>query len=74
MVTYVLYAVAFACWVPVVRLQIRARDLAREAALAGKELGEAYYRTMRAWFILGWPAFLGLTAVFWLMAAKPQLW
>ena len=29
---------------------------------------------MTAWFWLGWPAFLGLIAVFWLMVAKPVLW
>lgn len=69
-----LYLLAFACWVPVVGLQIRARDLARAALASGQPLGPDYRRTMRLWFILGWPAFLGLTAVFWLMVAKPQLW
>lgn len=69
-----LYLIAFACWVPVVGLQIRARDLARAALETGQPLGADYDRTMRLWFILGWPAFLGLTAVFWLMVAKPQLW
>jgi uncharacterized membrane protein len=29
---------------------------------------------MRAWFALGWPAFLALIAVFALMVAKPDLW
>ncbi len=69
-----LYLLAFACWVPVVGLQIRARDLARAALASGQPLGPDYHRAMRLWFILGWPAFLGLTAVFWLMVAKPQLW
>lgn len=69
-----LYLLAFACWVPVVGLQIRARDLARAALASGQPLGHDYHRAMRLWFILGWPAFLGLTAVFWLMVAKPQLW
>jgi len=41
---------------------------------SGQPLGADYHRAMRLWFILGWPAFLGLTAVFWLMVAKPQLW
>jgi uncharacterized membrane protein len=71
---YGLYALAFACWAPVVWLQIKAQRLAQEAAEAGETLGEDYRRTMRAWFALGWPAFLGLTAVFWLMIAKPALW
>ncbi|WP_337847499.1 DUF2269 domain-containing protein [Sphingomonas sp.] len=69
-----LYLLAFACWVPVVGLQIRARDLARAACASGQPLGPDYHRAMRLWFILGWPAFIGLTAVFWLMVAKPQLW
>lgn len=69
-----LYLLAFACWVPVVGLQIRARKLAQAALESGTPLGEDYRRTMRVWFWLGWPAFLGLVTVFWLMIAKPQLW
>jgi uncharacterized membrane protein len=72
LVTYALYAIAFGCWVPVVRLQIRARDLAEQALRQGTGLGLDYHRTMVWWFILGWPAFLSLFAVFWLMIAKPQ--
>lgn len=71
---YVLYLVAFACWVPVVWLQIRAQRLAQLAADTGTALGADYRRTMRLWFALGWPAFIGLTIVFWLMVAKPALW
>ncbi len=70
----ILYLIAFACWVPVVGLQIRAQKLAQAAHETGALLGEDYRRTMRTWFWLGWPAFLGLVAVFWLMIAKPQLW
>lgn len=72
--TYALYALAFACWAPVVGLQIRAQRLAEAAARAGRPLGPDYERTMRLWFLLGWPAFLGLVGVFWLMVAKPALW
>lgn len=71
--TYLLYAVAFACWAPVVGLQIRAQRLAQRAAMTGTPLGPDYRRTMRLWFVLGWPAFLGLVGVFWLMIAKPRL-
>lgn len=69
-----LYVIAFGCWAPVVILQIRATRLAEAARDAGMPLGAAYTRTMRWWFALGWPAFLGLMATFWLMIAKPQLW
>ena len=73
-VTYALYALAFACWVPVVRLQIVAARLAREAGGTGACLPAAYDRAMRWWFALGWPAFLALVAVFWLMVTKPKFW
>ena len=72
--TYALYLLAFACWAPVVLLQMRARDLAAEAARRGERLPPAYRRIMRWWFALGWPAFLALIAVFALMVATPDLW
>jgi uncharacterized membrane protein len=37
-------------------------------------LPPAYHRCMRAWFALGWPAFLAVIATFWLMVTKPALW
>lgn len=60
-----------ACWLPVVWLQMRARDLARQAASQGTPLPRVYYRVMRWWFVLGWPAFLGVIAIFALMVLKP---
>ncbi|WP_192878860.1 DUF2269 family protein [Sphingopyxis lindanitolerans] len=71
---YALYAIAFLCWVPVVWLQIKTQRLAQTAAENGTLLDQDYHRAMRLWFALGWPAFLGLMAVFWLMVAKPVLW
>lgn len=70
-VTYGLYLVALACWLPVMRLQIRMRDLAIAAAAGGTPLPPAYHRAARLWFALGWPAFLGLLAIFYLMIARP---
>lgn len=67
----VLFFVVGACWLPVVWLQIRARDLAQRAAADALPLPVAYHRAMRWWFWLGWPAFLGVLAIFWLMVAKP---
>jgi uncharacterized membrane protein len=72
--TYALYALTGACWLPVVRLQIRARDLAAHAAAPGEELPGQYWRIMRWWFALGWPAFTAVIAIFWLMVAQPELW
>ena len=72
--TYALYLLAFVCWLPVVVLQIRVRDLAARAAETEMPLPAAYGKAMRLWFTLGWPAFLGLVVVFLLMVAKPDLW
>jgi uncharacterized membrane protein len=71
LVSYALYALAGACWIPVVWLQIRMRDLAGAAVRDGTKLPPLYSRYMRIWFILGWPAFAAVAAIFYLMAAKP---
>lgn len=69
--TYALYALAGVCWVPVVAIQIRLKRLAERKA-AGEAIDEALYARLYGWwFALGWPAFLALVAVFWLMVAKP---
>ncbi len=67
----VLFFVVGACWLPVLRIQWRMRDLALVAARTGAPLPAQYHRLFRAWFVLGWPAFLGVIAIFWLMVAKP---
>jgi uncharacterized membrane protein len=67
----VLFFVVGACWLPVLWLQVRARNLARVAADTGTPLPPAYHRAMRWWFWLGWPAFGAVAAIFWLMIAKP---
>jgi uncharacterized membrane protein len=69
--TYGLYLLALTCWLPVVWLQLRMRDMLA-AQVAGAVLDEARFkRYFRWWFVLGWPAFIGLVVVFWLMVAKP---
>ena len=67
----VLYTVAAACWLPVVWLQMRLRDLSAEAAGTGNPLSAQYWRYFRAWILLGVPAFFAFVAIFWLMVAKP---
>jgi uncharacterized membrane protein len=67
----VLYVVAGACWLPVVWLQIRMRDLARAAAATGTPLDQRYWRYARIWFWLGVPAFTAIVGVFALMVLKP---
>ena len=66
-----LYCVAGLCWLPVVWLQMRMRDLARNSDTRGTPLPPAYWTYAHIWFWLGVPAFLSLVVVFWLMVAKP---
>jgi uncharacterized membrane protein len=68
----VLYAIALACWLPVVWLQMRLRDLAQQAADAETPLPALYWRYFRVWVILGIPAFFAFVAIFYLMVAKPN--
>jgi uncharacterized membrane protein len=70
--SFVLYFVAGACWLPVVWLQIRMRQMAEAAAAAGEPLPPRYFAFLKAWTALGVPAFLALVVVFWLMIAKPS--
>ncbi len=67
-----LYMVAVACWLPVVWMQLRMRDLAKEAADANRALPARYWTLLRRWTALGTIAFLALLAVFYLMVAKPM--
>lgn len=69
-----LYLLAGACWLPVVWLQRRVRDLAGAALARGEPLPADCQRYMHWWFMLGWPAFLAVLGIFWLMVAKPPLW
>ena len=66
-----LYLVAGAFWLPVVWIQIRLRDLAREAARLGAPLPDKYHRLFRVWFAFGFPGFGATLAILWLMIAKP---
>jgi uncharacterized membrane protein len=69
--TYALYLLAGACWIPVVIIQIRIKQMLRRAAIEGALDEPTYDQLCRWWFALGWPAFGGLIAVFFMMVAKP---
>ena len=69
----VLYGLVGSCWLPVVWLQMRMRDLAVDATYSGQPLPVLYEIYYRRWFILGWPAFIGVLIIFYLMLAKPAL-
>jgi uncharacterized membrane protein len=63
------YAFVGACWLPVVRLQVRLRDQALQARTVGG-LPAAFRRNFAVWFALGWPAFAGVLALFGLMVGR----
>lgn len=66
-----LYLLAGACWLPVVWLQLRMRDMAAQAARDGTALPPRYWRYEKIWTALGFPAFCALLVVYWLMVNKP---
>ena len=67
-----LYIFAIVCWLPVMVMQMRMRDLATEAASqGGAPLPAAYWRLFRFWVALGVPAFFAFVVIFYLMVVKP---
>lgn len=71
--TLVLYALAGACWLPVVYLQLKMAKLAEQAWQAGaSDVPPVYYRYARWWEYLGYPAFCAMAAVYFLMVMKPS--
>jgi uncharacterized membrane protein len=67
----VLYVFVGLLWLPVVWIQLRMRDLARDAVASNTPLPPAYHRLWRLWFACGVPAFAAVIAIVWLMTAKP---
>ena len=68
-----LYVVTGLFWLPVVAIQVRLRNVARQAAAEQKPLPQAYHRLFRIWFACGFPAFVAVLAIFWLMLTKPAI-
>ncbi len=66
-----LFLITGACWLPVLWLQLRMRDLAKTASEKKENLPPSYWRYAKWWEWLGYPAFLSMLGVFYLMAAKP---
>ena len=69
-----LYAVAIACWLPVVVIQIRMRNLMAQAQREGGPVPAAYDRLFHWWTGLGCVAFVVFLLIFWLMVAKRLPW
>ena len=68
-----LYVVTGVFWLPVVWIQIRMRNLARTASAMGTPLPPAYHHLYRIWFACGFPAFLAVIGILWLMLNKPSI-
>ena len=62
------------CWLPVVFIQVRLRDLARAATASGAPLSPEYERLYGVWLALGVPAFAAVLAILWLMLTRPVFW
>ena len=70
----VLYLLVGAFWLPVVAIQIRLRDLARQAEADGTALTERYFTLIKVWIACGIAAFTAMLVLFFLMVARPVLW
>lgn len=60
-----LFVLVGLCWIPVVRIQIRIRNI---IAIGGRS--DEYQGLMKLWVSLGVPAFLGVLALYFLMVSK----
>lgn len=69
-----LYVVTGLCWLPVVWLQIRMRDLAAESLAQGRPLPSLYGYYSKLWLWLGVPAFFGMIGITTLMVFHNSLW
>jgi uncharacterized membrane protein len=72
-ISLALYALAGACWLPVVWLQIRMAALADTAIKENTDLPAIYWRYAKVWFWLGVPAFLAMLFVVLLMVFKSSV-
>lgn len=67
----ILYFFAAACWLPVVWIQIRMRDLVKVAIESSTDLPPVYWRLDKLWILLGALAFPAVLVAFFLMVFKP---
>jgi uncharacterized membrane protein len=74
MVSMGLYALAGVCWLPVVWLQVRMAKMAKAAHESNSAMPALYWQYAKWWEGLGYPAFVAMVVVFYLMVNKPTLW
>lgn len=71
MLTYGIYVFIGLCWLPVVWIQIQLKRILLESVNNDTPLPPRYNKLFKIWFMLGWPAFIGLVVIFFLMVMKP---
>ena len=65
-----LYVIIGCCWLPVVWIQTQVAKLASQAVSVNQPLPPAYRQLMKYWYGLGWPAFIAVLLIFYLMVVK----
>lgn len=68
-----LYILTGLCWLLIVWLQIRIRRIAEACVQSGEPLPPRVFTYVRIWFILGWPAFISVVGIFYLMIFRPEI-
>lgn len=58
------------CWLPVLRIQYKLRELAK-ISVDSNQVTPEFKSLMKTWALLGIPAFTAIIAIFWLMVFKP---
>jgi uncharacterized membrane protein len=72
LISYALFILTGICWLPVVWIQIRLKNILIEMEKKKKtKLTDEYSKLFKTWFLLGWPAFISVIGIFWLMVYKP---
>ncbi|WP_020159361.1 DUF2269 family protein [Methylobacter marinus] len=74
LLTAILYVLTGLCWLPVVYLQIRMRDIANAALAKNQPLPPRYRYYSLIWMWLGVPAFFAMVGITTLMVFHGSLW
>ena len=67
-----LYILTGVCWIPVVILQTKMRNIACSTD-TWEALPKTFFSYYKTWFNLGFPAFISVLIIFYLMVFKPFL-
>ena len=69
----IIYVVVVAAWLVAVRIEMRMRKVARQAALGGAPFADTYPRLFRTWSALAAVILAGMIALFLVMIWQPRL-